>query len=630
MLFTLDLETTTDVDDCRAWAWGVCEIGNPENFHYGNSLDTLFQFMKDCYNATFFIHNMKFDMDFLFVYLFEHGYTLAKPKKINGKQVVDEKTKTFTTVISDMGQFYSAKIIFKKQGKRTQYAKIYDSLKMLPFSVDAVAKSFGLPLNKLHLDYKTFREVGHELTDHEVKYLRHDVEIMARALQVLFDQGQDKKTQASNAFSDFQARFGKEEFAKYFPAPDYQHDQDMRQAYRGGYTYVSPKYKGVNIREGLVLDVNSLYPSVMRNCPMPYGAGRPFTGKYEPDPIYTTYIQMFSCVFELKPGKLPTVQLKNNPRFKGTEYLESSGGKPVVLCMTQPDYELFCDHYKVIMPEYINGWKFKSATGLFNTYIDYWMEQKNEAKATKNKGLYTLSKLMLNALYGRFALNPNVQNKYPVYDNGMIRFEMGEKDTRAPVYIPVGAFVTAWGRNRTIRSAQKVYELFAYADTDSLHLSIELPEALRDMDEDELEKLTTADLQRYGVPLPDDFEVDPYMIGAWKVESKFNRARFIRQKSYIEDNNPPELWDALPFHSTEYKEICEELEMNFDTVMKNYVNFYDRAKMKITCAGMPSRCYDQVTWENFRVGATYSGKLQPKHVKGGIVLVDCDFTIKGY
>lgn len=64
--------------------------------------------------------------------------------------------------------------------------------------------------------------------------------------------------------------------------------------------------------------------------------------------------------------------------------------------------------------------------------------------------------------------------------------------------------------------------------------------------------------------------------GFWKCESKFTRARFIRQKCYI-----------------------EEIE----------------GQIKITCAGLPSKCYDSVTWENFRTGFKCSGKLTYKHVK---------------
>ena len=35
-LYTADFETTTDHLDCRVWAYGICEIGNPDNFIYGN------------------------------------------------------------------------------------------------------------------------------------------------------------------------------------------------------------------------------------------------------------------------------------------------------------------------------------------------------------------------------------------------------------------------------------------------------------------------------------------------------------------------------------------------------------------------------------------------------------------
>lgn len=135
-------------------------------------------------------------------------------------------------------------------------------------------------------------------------------------------------------------------------------------------------------------------------------------------------------------------------------------------------------------------------------------------------------------------------------------------------------------------------------------LKFPIPENIQGMGEKELEKLTTADLKGMGLDLPDEFEVDPVKLGAWKLESSFKRARFLRQKSYIEDSNPPEVW-ADP-------------------------ECYDRDKLKITCAGMPKTCYEHVTWDNFKVGSTFDGKLTPKHVQGGIVLVDTEFTIRKY
>ena len=43
---------------------------------------------------------------------------------------------------------------------------------------------------------------------------------------------------------------------------------------------------------------------------------------------------------------------------------------------------------------------------------------------------------------------------------------------------------------------------------------------------------------------------------------------------------------------------------------------------------MPKECYKYVEWGKIKQGFTCSGKLMFKHVKGGVKLVDTDFTIK--
>ena len=553
-LFTADFETTTDPTDCRVWACGICEIGNPDNFTYMNDIDGFIEWARKQHKVTTYFHNLKFDGEFILCWLFENGFKFVAERKNLEKN-------TFTTLISDKGLFYSMEICFDRKGKEKDCLTIYDSLKILPFSVAAIAKGFNLPISKLEIDYNETREKGHILTKEEVDYLRNDVEIMARALHILFEQGLTKMTQGSNALFDYKRTVGTKNFNKWFPIPDY--DSDIRQSYKGGFTYLNPKYKEIDLQDGIVLDVNSLYPSVMYYQPLPYGEGIFFKGKYEPDKIYNLHVQMFTCQFELKPGYIPTIQLKNNLAFVPTQYLESSDGEDVTLCLTNVDLELFFEHYNVYNIEYHSGWKFKSTVGLFKEYIDKWNKVKMESTLNGNKAMRTLAKLMLNALYGKFALNPNVQSKIPWYDNGVVKYKLGEKETRDPIYIPVGTFITAWARYKTISSAQKVYDRFVYADTDSLHL--------------------------IGTEIPDMLEVDPVKLGAWKHESTFTRARFIRQKSYIEDIN---------------------------------------GELNITCAGMPERCYQYVTWDNFHTGSSYDGKLGMTHVNGGIVLKDIPFSIK--
>lgn len=555
MLYTADFETITDPLDCRVWAYGICEIGNPDNFIYGNSIDGFMQWCRQQGSVTTYFHNLKFDGEFILYWLFQNGFKFVENRR-------DLDTNTFTTLISDKGQFYSMEICFKRKGKERQLLTVYDSLKILPFSVSQIAKGFNLPISKLEIDYEEYREIGHVLTKIEVDYLRNDVDIVARALKVLFDQGLNKMTQGSNALADYKEIVGSRNFGKWFPIPDY--DYDIRQSYKGGFTYLNPRFKEVDVAEGIVLDVNSLYPSVMYYNPLPYGEGIYFNGKYKPDKIYNLYVQMITCQFELKKNHIPTIQLKNNLSFNPTEYLSSSNGEDITLCLTSVDLELFLKHYDVYNLEYHSGWKFKSTIGLFKDYIDKWNKVKMESTLNGNKAMRTLAKLMLNALYGKFALNPNVQSKIPFYKDGLVKYRLGEKETRDPIYIPVGTFITAWARFKTISSAQTVYDRFIYADTDSLHL--------------------------VGTELPKGLDIDPVKLGAWKHESTFSKARFLRQKSYIE--------------------------------------FID-GELHITCAGMPERCYPYVTWENFHTGADYKGKLGMSRVQGGIVLKNVPFSIKG-
>lgn len=551
MRFTADFETTTNPDDCRIWATGICSIDEKLDFCYGNNIEYFLWHASKHKNATYYFHNLKFDGEFIINHLFRNDFSYLTNRRYLTPH-------SFTTLISDKGQFYSMEIMLD-EGNRI---KILDSLKILPFSVDEIAKGFNLPINKLEIDYSKEREIGHKLDEQEVDYLRVDVEIMARSLKILFDQGLTQMTQGSNALHDYKKIIGKKNFARWFPIPTY--DFDIRQSYKGGFTYCDPRFQGRDIDEGIVLDVNSLYPSVMYYEKLPYGEGIFFEGKYVKDDLYNLYVQMITCQFELKENHIPTIQLKNNLSFIPTQYLSSSGDEEVTMCLTSVDLKLFFEHYNVYNITYHSGWKFKSTTGLFKDYIDKWNKIKVESTINGNKAMRTLAKLMLNALYGKFALNPHVQSKHPYFEDDMVKYRLGEKETRDPIYIPVGTFITAWARYKTISSAQKVYDRFLYADTDSLHL--------------------------IGTEIPAELEIDPVKLGAWKHESTFTRARFIRQKTYI-----------------------EEIDGNIN----------------ITCAGMPSRCYQHVTWDNFVKGSSFPGKLQFTHVKGGIVLKDIDFTIKG-
>ena len=194
---------------------------------------------------TVYFHNLKFDGEFILYWLFKNGYTFNSERKyLNEKE--------FTTLISDRGVFYTIEICYYKSDTKRKTLKILDSLKILPFSIAEIAKAFSLPISKLEIDYKEKREIGHELTQSEIDYIRSDVTIAALGIEKLFEQNLKKMTTGSNAITEYKKIIGKGKFSKWFPPPVY--DDDIRQSYRGGFTYLNPIYKNKDIAL-IILDV---------------------------------------------------------------------------------------------------------------------------------------------------------------------------------------------------------------------------------------------------------------------------------------------------------------------------------------------------------------------------------------
>lgn len=524
-------------------------------------------------SSSFYFHNLKFDGEFIIHYLLTHGFVHVNEKKLGVNQ--------FSTIISDLNVFYCIKVKFKEE----VIISFFDSLKLLNFSVEEVAKAFNLSIKKLEIDYKAKREKGHKITDEEKEYLKHDVMIMSLALEKMFEMKITRMTIASNAMNFFKDTISKKRFEEWFKPPLY--DKDLRQAYKGGFTYLNEIYRGKEVKEGIVLDVNSLYPSVMYYSPMPYGEGIYFDGKYVPDKLYNLYIQNITCQFRIKKDMIPTIQIKNNLSFVPTEYLSSSNGESINLTLTNVDLKLFLQHYDIYDVSYNWGWKYKSSTKIFKSYIDYWNELKVKATKEGNKPLRTIAKLMLNSLYGKFAASPEGRSKIPYLDNNIVKYKLSELEERTAYYLPISIFITSWARDKTIRSAQAVYHRFIYADTDSLHLE--------------------------GTDIPENLLISDTELGKWKIESTFKRGKYLRQKCYIEDAVTP---------VDEIEKFKKENPECLHLVSKDSI-------INIVCAGMPKGCYKNVTWENFDYGSVFDGKLGVKHTDGGIVLVDTTFTIKG-
>ena len=596
-VWSCDFETTTDPNDCRVWAWGASNVFDVEKKFYGNTMQSFIDWISN-QNKKLYFHNLAFDGEFIVSWLLSNGFEYTDRPKTN----------SFKTIISKQGLWYCIEIYWSVKGKHTTKTVIWDSLKLIPFSVEQIAIDFKLPIRKLKIDYDEHREIGHELTTEEKDYLFNDIDIIAMALQQCFNEGFDKMTATASSFKAFKETLP-DEFEKIFPVISIETDKDIRPSYMGGFVWANERFKEKVINEGIVFDVNSLYPSRMYTELLPYGAPVFFTGEPQKTELYPLWICKVSFGFELKEEHIECISLDRfSIMFGSKKYVKTSDGDVVTMVLTNVDWELINEQYDVYDVNWYSGYKFKGVVGIANKFIDECMEVKKKEHGVKR----FIAKRKMNSVYGKFATNPDVTPKIPylddegvlktklptytTYENGRVQ-EVEDKQERDPIYLPYGAFVTAYARKYTISTAQKVgINRVAYIDTDSIHLvGTETPKAIEDI-------------------------IDDKELGYWGLESVFKRAYFIGAKAYIEEIE------------ISYKDYSEhQQEYIFDHDKKDNL-YYMRDgvcyRLNVKCAGMTEKAKQNITFNNFRVGNEVPDCLKKAHVKGGVVLYDRKFKIK--
>lgn len=647
-----DFETTVyeGQDDTEVWASAIVEMYTEDVKIFHSIAETYDYLVSLNCNVCVYYHNLKFDGAFWLSYLlcdlnYEQAIVHNSDKEYDVRFVYDSemKNKSFKYSISDMGQWYSITIKIKDH-----IIELRDSLKLLPFSVERIGDSFKTKHRKLDMEYTGFRYAGCEITDEEKRYIANDVLVVKEALEIMFDEGHKKLTIGTCCLDEYKSSVGWEFYKEMFPDMySYYIDSDIygydnageyiRKSYKGGWCYLVKGKEGKIKTNGTTADVNSLYPSMMSSeSGNRYPIGKPhfWTGNYIPDVALESdkyYFIRIKTRFYIKPNMLPCIQIKNNLMYSAKEWLETSDiynhkdgkyysqyvdihGKVqnavVTLTLTMTDYILIKEHYDLVDFEILDGCWFDAQVGIFDEYIEKYKKIKLESKGAKRE----LAKLFLNNLYGKMASSPNSSFKFAYEkDDKSVGFVEVREFDKKPGYIPVGSAITSYARNFTIRAAQKNYHGvnergFIYADTDSIHCDLE-PEQITGI------------------------KVHPKDFCCWKLESCWDVAIFSRQKTYIE-------------HVT--KEDLEPIE-------NPYYN--------VKCAGMPEKCKElfkasmlqlsQETWEterkeewdkmkederqfvltprsltDFCVGLIVPGKLVPKRIRGGILLVETTYEMR--
>ena len=453
----------------------------------------------------------------------------------------------------------------------------------------------------------------------------------------MFNEGHNKLTIGSCCLAEYRNIIGKKTYARYFPNMyDIPLDKTIygspnageyiRKSYRGGWCYLAKGKEKRMYKNGTTADVNSLYPSMMSsesNNRFPIGEPTFWSGDYMPDECFLPNYYYFVRIrtrFYLKEGMLPFIQIKNSLLYRGNVALETSDvydkktgryykeiidfdGETVIptfveLTLTMTDFQLIKEHYDLVDAEILDGCYFQSAIGIFDGYINKWKEIKMNSTGARRE----LAKLFLNNLYGKMASNTDSSFRVAyVKEDKTIGFYGVTANDKVPGYIPVGSAITSYARNFTIRAAQKNYHGvdkpgFIYADTDSIHC---------DLAPEELTGITVHDKN----------------FCCWKLESCWDEGWFVRQKTYIEH---VVMENLKPIDDPYYNVKCAGMPDACKQLFLKSVSGYELTPEDEEHYDEPEIQFlkEKRTIEDFNIGLEVPGKLMPKRIRGGVLLVE--------
>lgn len=636
-IFAADFETTVYAgqDHTEVWSAAFAEVGTDKEGIVLHSIQEQFDFLCALHaDVTLYYHNLKFDGSFLLDYFirrddFSQAEILDDEENVIGlkrdKYLLDNE---YTYTISSLGQWYT--FSYRYKGHMIQ---IKDSLKLIPFSLTDAGKAFNTKHRKLDMEYVGYRYAGCPIYPKEKEYILNDVYVLRECLEFMFTAGYKRLTVGSCCMAEFKITLKElmghgDAYRRTFPNlyrheinPQYgakNADAYIRKAYKGGWTYLVPEKAQKTFYCGTTADVNSLYPSVMHSDSgnwYPIGSPNFWSGDFIPEEAnrFDRYYYMrIKTRFYIKDGRLPCIQIKGDKRYKGKEWLRSSDvyqeviiDRPrITLTVSCTDYVLITEQYNLVDFEILDGCWFYAEKGIFDNYINKYKEIKmNSTGATR-----TLAKLFLVNLNGKLGASDDSSQKIAYLENDEIHFKYIEAHNKEPGYIPVGAAITSYARDFTIRAAQKNYygpdkRGFIYADTDSIHCDL-YPEELK------------------GVP------THSTEFNHWKLESSWVMGRFIRQKCYIEYITHENLAECVPYYNVKGSGMKKRVRELFVASItgedpeklspEEHDFLYDKTTGKRI----------KRTIEDYSAGLEIPGNLKAKRIRGGIILESHTFKMR--
>lgn len=392
---------------------------------------------------------------------------------------------------------------------RKRVIEFRDSSAMLPFSLRSLCENFKVEHPKLDIDYSKIKEITPEL----LKYLEHDLRGLYEVIEKYYEWPLIKRAGTSYTMASQAMKVLRVFLKKPIYSLTSEHDEFVRKSYFGGRTEIfKPLFMGSSKNLLSCWDVNSLYPTVMRNNDFPiypkewvsdYREGE--MGFYEAQvQVPEMYIPPLGTMFEIKGTKkliFPVGKFWGNWTSIELEYAKSLGVKILKIG---------------------KGVLFKNGGPIFEDYVNELY--KIREKAIKNSVDDILAKLLMNSCYGRFGLKRDREN---------VVLDMGQPGVEPLVEIPLDNGERIIRLMKEKKTLDKTFSNVAVANWVTSHARIFMHKLYTKKADDLYYTDTDSIFCKTGQP--DGFKADK-SLGALKHEYDCDSACFLLPKTYLAHN----------------------------------------------------------------------------------------------
>lgn len=659
-----DLETTTyDENDpksvadyishmgslkiTRAYSIAVCPVNATKDEDvtiYGELTNFLIDLDSSDTSKKVFIHNLKFDGEFIIGSMFGIGKSFGS-KGENGFGSKGENS--FNAVKNDVGEVYKIEFVNFKRKK----IEILDSAKILRMSLRKMTDSFNVPHKKTDMEFYNKYSLD-DLSESDLRYIRNDVLGLAESLNIVFNLlgGKNIKLTASsialNTFKGYlKTKVSKEDIKAYKEANKctseeaaYRHffpklskikvdekllapqisrrrkqvgieanlEMLMHQFYKGGWCYCNEKYKGKKLDnlDGGTYDCNSMYPAQAEKQRLPIGEGKIIYDIQVDEETYLPinldeskfYFLAVSCDFILKDDKLPLINIKYSHNYDVKEWLKQSQGDNPTIYVTLPEWKKIVENYWLYDVKVEFGVEFDAIDGkeIFGEYFGELMKKKIDATKRNNKAERYLYKLLIDSLTGKFGTNCFRSNLVPLFSD----------DTKRTVNHNNKSITVREGRIKWIETylsydtsceqyCPLICAITSYARVEIASKAEQFGDNWLYSDTDCLKVIDRTNADKI-------LDIDEFELGKYKLEDEFDSIKVLGTKLYVQKKD--------------------------DEITIKAAGLPDKGKEKFVKQCMED---NKDIMNEFREGVTIKGaKLSPHRVNGGVILMPMDFTIK--